>query len=206
LDIFNGIVFEVISMEQMDVNQIRAGWNKRKWWEKIVIGVVAIIFGIVAFAWPDMTLYTITILFGAFALVIGIFAILAGVAGNDLGNARAVFIIQGILGIIIGLVVMTWPGLSLLFVAYLIGFWAIMFGAFEIVAAAAAPKDAIPSGMSKGLLAFSGIISLIFGFIIVLFPGEGVLAILWIIAAFAIILGIINIVIGFQERKTPLTA
>lgn len=192
-------------MEQMDVNQIHAGWNRRKWWEKVVIGVVAIIFGIVAFAWPDMTLYTITILFGAFALVIGIFAILAGIAGKDLGNARTVFIIQGILGIIIGSVVMAWPGLSLLFVAYLIGFWAIMFGIFEIVAAATAPRDAIPSGMSKGLLAVSGIISLLFGFIIVLFPGEGVLAILWIIAAFAIILGIVNIVIGFQERKTPLS-
>jgi uncharacterized membrane protein HdeD (DUF308 family) len=193
-------------MEQMDVKQIQAEWNKRKWWEKVVIGVVAIIFGIVAFAWPDMTLYTITILFGAFALVIGIFAILAGVAGKDLGNARTVFIIQGILGIIIGLIVMTWPGLSLLFVAYLIGFWAIMYGVFEIVAAAAAPPNAIPSGMSKGILALSGIISLIFGFIIVLFPGEGVLAILWIIAAFAIILGIVNVVIGFQERKTPKAA
>jgi uncharacterized membrane protein HdeD (DUF308 family) len=193
-------------MEQMDVKQIQAEWSKRKWWEKVVIGVVAIIFGIVAFAYPGMTLYTITILFGAFAMVIGLTSMLSGILGKDLGKARTVFIIQGILGIIIGLVVMTWPGLSLLFVAYLIGFWAIMYGVFEIVAAAAAPKDAIPSGMSKGLLAVSGIISLIFGFIIVLFPGEGVLAILWIIAAFAIILGIVNVVIGFQERKTPKTA
>ncbi|NYT12641.1 MAG: HdeD family acid-resistance protein [Methanomassiliicoccales archaeon] len=202
----NGIDSEVRFMEQMDVKQIQAEWNKRKWWEKVVIGVVAIIFGIVAFAWPDMTLYTITMLFGAFALVIGIFAIVSGIAGKDLGNARTIFIIQGILGIIIGLIVMTWPGLSLLFVAYLIGFWAIMYGVFEIVAAAAAPPDAIPSGMSKGILALSGIISLIFGFIIVLFPGEGVLAILWIIAAFAIILGIVNVVIGFQDRKSPKAA
>lgn len=193
-------------MEQMDVTQIKAEWSRRKWWEKVVIGVVAVIFGIVAFAWPDMTLYTITVLFGAFALVIGIVSILAGMAGKDLGNARTVFIIQGILGIIIGIIVMAWPGLSLLFVAYLIGFWAIMFGMFEIVAAAAAPQDAMPSGMSKGLLALSGIISLIFGFIIVIFPGEGVLAILWIIAAFAIVLGIINIFIGFQERKVARAA
>jgi len=203
LDESNGRALEVESMEQMDVKQIQAEWNKRKWWEKVVIGVVAIIFGIVAFAWPDMTLYTITILFGAFAMVIGLTAILAGIMGKDLGNARTVFILQGVLGMIIGLIVMTWPGLSLLFVAYLIGFWAIMFGVFEIVAAAAAPKDAIPSAMNKGLLVVSGIISLIFGMIIVLFPGEGVLAILWIIAAFAIVLGIVNVVIGFQERKTP---
>jgi uncharacterized membrane protein HdeD (DUF308 family) len=193
--------------EQIDVKKIQEMWNKRKWWEKLVIGIIAIIFGIVAFVVPDVTLEFIIYLFGFFALVIGIFSLLSGIAGAELGNARWLFVLQGILGIIIGIIALAWPEMTLLFMAYLVGFWAIMFGVFEIVGAFAAPPEAMANqNMSKGLLVVSGIISLLFGFLIVLFPGSGILAILWIVAAYAIIFGIVNVVMGFQDRNVPATS
>ncbi len=190
--------------EQMDIKKIQDMWTKRKWWEKVVIGIIGIIFGIIAFAWPDITLEVIIYMFGFFALVIGILSLISGIAGAELGNARWIFVLQGILGIIIGIMALAWPGITYLFFAYLIGFWAIMFGVFEIVGAFAAPEDVmVQQNMSKGLLIISGIISLLFGFLIVAFPGSGILAILWIIAAYAIIFGIVNVVMGFQDRKVP---
>jgi len=190
--------------EQMDIKKIQEMWTKRKWWEKVVIGIIAIIFGIVAFAWPDITLEVIIYLFGFFAVVIGILSLITGIVGSELGNARWVFVLQGILGIIIGIMALAWPGITYLFFAYLIGFWAIMFGIFEIIGSFAAPKEVmVQQNMSKGLLVISGIISLLFGFLIVAFPGSGIVAILWIIAAYAIIFGIINVVMGFQDRNVP---
>ncbi len=190
--------------EQMDVKKIQAMWKKRKWWEKVAIGIVGIAFGIIAFALPEMTLITITYIFGFFALVIGFLSLFSGIVGSELGNARWLFVLQGILGIIIGLIALAWPGMTVLFMAYLVGFWAIIFGVFEIVGAFAAPEGVmVNQNLSKGLLTVSGIISLLFGFIIVIFPGEGILAILWIIAAYAIIFGIINVVMGIQDRKVP---
>ncbi len=188
--------------EQVDMKKIEEMWKNRKWWEKLAMGIVAIIFGIVAFVLPEMTLLTITMLFGAFALLIGFISLFTGIFGKEMGSARWLFVLQGILGIIIGIIALTWPDMTVLFLAYLIGFWAIIFGVFEIVAAFAAPQDAmVKQNMSKGLLVVSGIISLLFGLIIVIFPGAGVLAILWIIAAYAIVFGIINVVMGFQDRK-----
>jgi len=191
-------------MDEMDMKQIEEQWKKRKWWEKVAVGLVALIFGILAFVLPGITLLTVTILFGTFALLLGFFSLFSGIMGKDLKQARWLFIAQGIFGIIIGIIALAWPDITLLAMAYLVGAWAMIFGIFEIIAAVWTPQEAIGvfNNMSKGLLAASGILSLIFGMLIILFPGAGVLAILWIIAAYAIILGIINIMLGLQQRKS----
>ncbi|HUV25073.1 MAG TPA: DUF308 domain-containing protein [Methanomassiliicoccales archaeon] len=195
---------KVQPMDEMDMKQIEEQWKKRKWWEKVAVGLVALIFGILAFVLPGITLLTVTILFGTFALLLGFFSLFSGIMGKDLKQARWLFIAQGIFGIIIGIIALAWPDITLLAMAYLVGAWAMIFGIFEIIAAVWTPQEAIGvfNNMSKGLLAASGILSLIFGMLIILFPGAGVLAILWIIAAYAIILGIINIMLGLQQRKS----
>jgi len=192
-------------MEEVDVKKIKEEWESRKWWEKVVVGFVALIFGILAFVLPEITLLTITIMFGAFALVIGLFSLFGGIMGGDMKQGRWLFVMQGILGIIIGVIALAWPDITLLALAYLVGFWALMFGIFELIGAFWIPQASMGvfSNMSKGLLAVSGVLSIIFGILIIIFPGAGILAILWIIAAYAIILGIINIVLGFQNRNPP---
>jgi uncharacterized membrane protein HdeD (DUF308 family) len=196
---------KVQPMDEMDMKQIEEQWKKRKWWEKVAVGLVALIFGILAFVLPGITLLTVTVLFGTFALLLGFFSLFSGIMGKDLKQARWLFIAQGIFGIIIGIIALAWPDITLLAMAYLVGAWAMIFGIFEIIAAVWTPQEAIGvfNNMSKGLLAASGTLSLIFGILIILFPGAGVLAILWIIAAYAIILGIINIMLGLQQRKSP---
>jgi uncharacterized membrane protein HdeD (DUF308 family) len=196
---------KVQPMDEMDMKQIEEQWKKRKWWEKVAVGLVALIFGILAFVLPGITLLTVTVLFGTFALLLGFFSLFSGIVGKDLKQARWLFIAQGIFGIIIGIIALAWPDITLLAMAYLVGAWAMIFGIFEIIAAVWTPQEAIGvfNNMSKGLLAASGTLSLIFGILIILFPGAGVLAILWIIAAYAIILGVINIMLGLQQRKSP---
>jgi uncharacterized membrane protein HdeD (DUF308 family) len=195
-------------MDETNMKQIEEQWKKRKWWEKVAVGLVALIFGILAFVVPEIELLTITILFGAFALLLGFFSLFSGIIGKDMKQARWLFVAQGILGIIIGIIAFAWPDITLLAMAYLVGAWAMIFGIFEIMAAVWTPQEAIGvfNNMSKGLLAASGLLSLIFGILIILFPGAGVLAILWIIAAYAIILGIINIMLGLQQRKSAVGA
>jgi uncharacterized membrane protein HdeD (DUF308 family) len=192
-------------MDETDMKQIEEQWKKRKWWEKVAVGLVALIFGILAFVLPGITLLTVTILFGTFALLLGFFSLFSGIIGKDMKQARWLFVAQGIFGIIIGIIALAWPDITLLAMAYLVGAWAMIFGMFEIIAAIWTPQEAIGvfNNMSKGLLVASGLLSLIFGILIILFPGAGVLAILWIIAAYAIILGIINIMLGLQQRKSP---
>jgi uncharacterized membrane protein HdeD (DUF308 family) len=192
-------------MDETDMKQIEEQWKKRKWWEKVAVGLVALIFGILAFVLPGITLLTVTILFGTFALLLGFFSLFSGIIGKDMKQARWLFVAQGIIGIIIGIIALAWPDITLLAMAYLVGAWAMIFGMFEIIAAIWTPQEAIGvfNNMSKGLLVASGLLSLIFGILIILFPGAGVLAILWIIAAYAIILGIINIMLGLQQRKSP---
>ncbi|NYT12632.1 MAG: HdeD family acid-resistance protein [Methanomassiliicoccales archaeon] len=191
-------------MDETDMKQIEEQWKKRKWWEKVAVGLVALIFGILAFVLPGITLLTVTILFGSFALLLGFFSLFSGIIGKDMKQARWLFVAQGILGIIIGIIALAWPDITLLAMAYLVGAWAMIFGMFEIIAAVWTPQEAIGvfNNMSKGLLAASGLLSLIFGILIILFPGAGVLAILWIIATYAIILGVINIMLGLQQRKS----
>lgn len=191
-------------MEEMDMRKIEEELKKRKWWEKVAVGVIALIFGIIAFAWPGITLLTLTILFGSFALLMGFFSLFTGIMGGEMKQARWLFVVQGILGIVIGIIALAWPGMTLLVLAYLIGAWAMVFGIFEIIAGIWTPQEAIGAfnKMSKGLLLVSGLLSLIFGILIILYPEPGLVAIIWIIAAYAIILGVINIVLGLQQRKS----
>lgn len=167
----------------------------RNWWVLVVRGVLAVLFGVLAYIWPGITVLTLVLLFGAFALLDGIFSLVAAFRQIP-GESRGTLILRGMLGVIAAIVVFIWPGISALVLLYVIAFWAIFTGISEIVAAIALRK--VVTG--EWLLALSGVLSLILGIFILARPAVGLLGLIWAIALYAVIAGIALIVLGFRLR------
>ncbi|MFI6598170.1 HdeD family acid-resistance protein [Nonomuraea sp. NPDC050536] len=167
----------------------------RTWWLVLIRGIVAIIFGILALVWPGITLYVLVIFFGAYAIVGGIFALFAAF-GHGV-QSKAWLIISGILGILAGIVAFVWPGITTLALLYVIAFWAIFTGIAEIVAGIRA-RAVIEN---EWMMILGGILSAIFGVLLIIWPASGALALIWLIAIFAIIYGIVMIVLSFRFKS-----
>jgi uncharacterized membrane protein HdeD (DUF308 family) len=157
-------------------------------------GVAAILFGITAIAWPGITIGVFVAFFGAFALVEGGFSIGAALSGET--RNPWLYVLRGALGMLVGIIAWTWPGLTALSLLYFIAAWAVITGVTEIVAALEF-RDAI-SG--EGLIIVSGIISVIFGAVLFAFPGSGAIALVTTIGIFAMISGTWDIIAAFGLR------
>lgn len=183
------------------IREEMAVWTilSRNWWVFLLRGILAVIFGILAFIWPGTTLLTLIILFGAYALVDGIFAIIAGVAGYGTTERWWAEVIEGVLGMVIGLMTLLWPGATALVVLYFIAAWAIVTGILEI--AAAIQMRRYISG--EWLLFLSGAVSVLFGVLLFIFPGAGALSLIAFIGAFAILFGSLLIVLALRLRSLP---
>jgi uncharacterized membrane protein HdeD (DUF308 family) len=160
-------------------------------------GALAIAFSAVIVIWPNIGLTALVALFGAFALVSGI-ATIAGAFGVSLsGRQRAGLVINGLLGVAVGVAVFVWPGLSALGLLYAIGIWAIAAGIAEIVLSFDLPI----SGGRSLLLGLSGLLSIAFGVIMFAEPGAGAIAVLALIAAFALVTGVMQIALALELRR-----
>jgi uncharacterized membrane protein HdeD (DUF308 family) len=169
----------------------------RNWWMVVLRGVLAILFGIAAFVWPGPTVAALVILFGAYALVDGIFAIGTGIAGWDLsGSSRWWLVLGGIAGVIVGLITFVYPNITAEILLYFIGAWAIVTGIFEVIAAIQL-RQVIDN---EWLLVFSGILSVAFGVLVFVYPQASALSILWMIAIYAILFGLALIGLGFRMK------
>ena len=104
------------------------------WWALLFRGIFAVLFGLTTLIWPGLTLFVLIVMYGPYALVDGIFAVIAGIRAGS-GSRRTLLVIEGVIGILAGLMVLTWPDISALFVLYIIAFWAILGGVVRIVAA-----------------------------------------------------------------------
>lgn len=174
----------------------------RNWWLVVLRGIAAIIFGILTFVWPGPTLAALVILFGAYALVDGIFAIASGVTGGSLsGSSRWLLVLGGLAGVIIGLVTFFYPGITAVGLLYAIGAWAIITGVFEVAAAIQLRKEIT----NEWLLIFSGILSVVFGVLVFIYPGAGALSILWLIGIYAVVFGISTVALGFRMKSIGAT-
>jgi uncharacterized membrane protein HdeD (DUF308 family) len=169
----------------------------RNWWVLALRGVVAIIFGIVAWAWPGLTLTSLIIVFGAYALVDGAFAIGAVLTSRGQRTNWPWLLLQGILSIGVGIAAIVWPDLTALALLYLIAAWAIVTGVMQIVAAVELRRE-IESELWLGL---GGIASIIFGVLAFIFPGDGALALVWLIGVFAILYGVLALLLAYRLRE-----
>jgi uncharacterized membrane protein HdeD (DUF308 family) len=169
----------------------------RSWWLVLLRGIAGIVFGLLALAWPGITLLMLVLFYGAYALVDGVFSLIAAFAGKGEGGPTWWLILVGILGIVAGLVTFFLPGISAVVLIMVIGAWAVVCGIFEIIGAIQLRKEID----NEWLLILSGIVSVLFGLGVLIFPGAGALALVWVIATFAIAFGILWIVLAFRLRK-----
>jgi uncharacterized membrane protein HdeD (DUF308 family) len=173
------------------------GMLVRSWWSRALRGLLAIIFGVLALAWPGITLFVLIVFFGAFVLVDGLLAVVAGFAERKTNNKWWVLMLGGILGVAIGVVTFVWPGLTALALLFLIAAWAIVTGILQVVLAIMARKEIA----NAWLLVLEGVVSVIFGVIVAALPLAGALAIVWLIGIWAIVIGLLSIVLAFRLRS-----
>jgi uncharacterized membrane protein HdeD (DUF308 family) len=170
----------------------------RNWWVLALRGLCAIIFGILAFVWPGITLGALVLLYGAYALVDGILSIIAAVSKREgSGLPWWALLLQGLLGIAAGIVTFAWPGITALFLLFLIAAWAIVTGIFAIIAAIRLRKEI----QGEFWLALSGILSVVFGVLLFVRPGAGALTVVWLIGSYAIFFGILLLVLAFRLKR-----
>ncbi|MGH3390947.1 MAG: HdeD family acid-resistance protein [Actinomadura sp.] len=167
----------------------------RYWWVLTVRGVLAIIFGILAVVWPAITLLALAILFGAYVLVNGLFAAIGAVRAES--DSRALLVLEAILGILVGLLTLVWPGATLLAVTILIGAWALITGIAQIVTAVRLRKEI----RGELLYILAGAVSVLFGLMVLVWPIRGALAVAWIIGIYAILFGILLIALSLRVRR-----
>jgi len=171
--------------------------DKKHWWQVAVRGFIALLFGILLLAWPGVSLFLFAIFFGAYAFVDGIFTLVAAINYKAGAGNRAWLFVRGICGIIVGIVTFFWPAITELALVLLIGAWALITGVMELTFAFKAVKE---TG-AKWLFVVSGILSIILGLLILIRPIAGIIAVIWIIGAYAIIAGIVLIIVGFRLRS-----
>jgi len=168
----------------------------KNWWMLLLRGVAAIIFGVLAFAWPGMTILTLIIFYGAFALIDGVLAVVAAITGGA-PAPRWWLAIVGLLGIATGLLVFMMPGLTALVLLYFIAGWAIATGVFQIIGAIRLRKEID----DEWYLILSGVVSVLFGIGVMMAPGAGALALLWVIGIYAVVMGAIMVALAFRLKK-----
>ena len=166
----------------------------RNWWMFALRGVVAIIFGVVAFAQPEQALQALVLVFGAYALVDGIFAIFAGIAARGYFERWWAMLLEGMAGVVIGLLTFFWPGVTALVLVYFIASWALITGIFEIVAAIQLRR--VITG--EWMLILGGLLSILFGVLLFVSPVAGAMSLIWMIGIYAVVFGILEIVFAYR--------
>jgi len=159
-------------------------------------GLVAVLFGLAALFWPGLVLAVLILLFGAYALVDGVLAIIAAFRSSRRSTRRGLLLIEGVIGILFGIIALVWPDLTALALLYIIAFWAILTSIARILTAIMLRRE-IENEWSIGL---SGILSVLLGIVLILLPGAGLIAYTWLIGLFALAVGIILIFYAFRVR------
>ncbi len=172
------------------------GHLARNWWTLALRGVVAIVFGILALVWPGLTVIALVVLIGAYLLVDGVVAVGAAIRAAERHRSWGVLLVEGLAGIVAGILTFVWPGITAIVLLFLIGAWAIVTGVMEVIAAVRL-RDEI---QGEWLLGLGGILSVLFGVVVLVHPGAGAVALVWLIAWYAIIFGIVLIALAFRVR------
>jgi uncharacterized membrane protein HdeD (DUF308 family) len=159
-------------------------------------GIAAVLFGILTLVWPKLSLAVLVLLFGVFAVVSGITAVAAALRNRE-EQGWGFLLFEGILGILAGVVALVWPGIAALAFLYLLAAWAILTGILELVAPLAFPMR----GGRAVLMVLAGLLSVVFGILIAAQPAAGLLTVVWLIGVYAIVFGVMYIVVYFESRS-----
>ena len=167
----------------------------RHWWVIAFRGVAAIAFGILAFVWPGMTLGVLVILYGAYALVDGVLAVFAAIRAD--APHRVSMALGGAVSILAGLIAFVYPGITALALLYIIAFWAILTGLLGVIGAVRLRRVI---SNEWGMIA-AGVLSILFGVLLVVAPGAGALAIVYLIGSYAVVFGAMLLILAVRLRS-----
>jgi uncharacterized membrane protein HdeD (DUF308 family) len=179
------------------IEQHLASVLSRHWWLLLLRGLVAIAFGVLTWVQPGISLAALVILFGAYSMADGILAAWTAVAGGKNNDYRWVLLLEGLLGIGVGVLTFVAPGITALALLFYIAIWAIATGVLEIAAAIRLRKEI----KDEWLLILAGIASVVFGALLAAQPGVGALALLWLIGSYAIVFGVLLVILAFKTRR-----
>jgi uncharacterized membrane protein HdeD (DUF308 family) len=169
---------------------------KRGWWLLVLRGVCAVLFGILTFMWPNITLTVLVLFFGAYALVNGIFTLGVAFKAPSGMPGKGTMIFLGILGVAAGILTFFYPGITALSLLVVIAWWAIITGIFEIATAIKLRKEI----SNEWLLILSGALSVAFGVLCIAMPNAGALSITWLIGAYALVFGILLLTLAIRLK------
>ena len=167
---------------------------ERQWWSFALRGLLAVLFGLVSLIWPSKTIGALVLLFGAFALVDGVIVTIEALRKQG-GGLWWLLLLQGVIGVGFGIWALSSRGLTLPLLSYLVVPWAIITGVLEIV-------TALGSHGRLRMLAYGGAVSIGFAIVLVVFPSTSLVTVIWLIGAFALVIGILLMVIALQARTS----
>ena len=168
----------------------------RYWWLILLRGIAAIIFGVLAFIWPGITLVTLVLFWGAFALVDGVLALVHAIMGDNKGSRWWLALI-GLAGIAAGILTFAAPGAAVVVLLLFTATWAIVLGVFQIFGAIRLRKEID----NEWTLVLGGMLSVLFGAVLIIAPAVGILALVWVIGAYAIVFGILLVMAALKLKK-----
>ena len=167
------------------------------WWVLVVRGVMAIAVGVFAFVWPQGTITALVLVFGAIALVDGTVAVVASIAGHRLAPYWWVLLLQGLLGIGVGVLTLFNPVITAVVLLIYIAVWAIGMGVLQVIAAVRLRHDIT----GEWWLVLGGIAGVVFGILLIGNPAAGALAMMWLSGSFALVWGAMLMLGGFDVRR-----
>ena len=169
----------------------------RNWWLLLVRGLVAIVFALLTWAQPGVSLAALVLVFGIYVLADGLLGVWSAIAKRRDNRHWWLLLLWGLVGIVVGVMTFIMPGITGLVLLMYIAAWAVITGVLQIVAAIRLRKEI----KGEWLLILSGLVSVAFGVLLFLQPGAGALAVAWIIATYAFIFGVLMVLLAFKVRK-----
>jgi uncharacterized membrane protein HdeD (DUF308 family) len=166
-------------------------------WKGMVLrGFLAILLGLIMVLLPGPTLIAVTLLIGVFVLLLGIMSIAIFLSVKE--RRPGVFLLlQGLVGVLFGIIAIVWPNVTALILILLLGIWCLIEGLFQIYAGLMMATD---TGL-RVIVGISGVLSIVIGIIFIVVPGDGAIALIWVIGTFAIAYGILNLMFGLLTRS-----
>ena len=168
-----------------------------QWWTLALRGLVAIIFGVMAFMWPQLELLVLVLFFGGYVLTDGVLALIVAARSREPGNHRLLMALEGLAGVVIGVITFLSPEITGIILLYLIAAWALITGVLEVALAVQLRKEID----NEWMLILTGILSILFGVLLILSPTAGALAVAWMIGAYAIFFGMLMVGLAFSVRN-----
>jgi uncharacterized membrane protein HdeD (DUF308 family) len=167
-----------------------------RWWAVLLRGLTAIAFGVIVLVWPHVTIKALILLFGLYALVHGIFSLAAAITSRGGGGNRVLLALEGAVGISAGIITLRSPSITAMVLIFFVWVWAIVTGVLRIAEAIRLRKEIA----GEVWLALSGVVTMGFGLMLMLRPIFGAVGLATIIAGYALLLGLLEIMLGCELR------